>query len=237
MPKEVRAKLIDRIKRTATVESFRFKPAEKLEFTAGQFVEVIFDEENRKNRDLNKYLSFSCSPGKDYIEVTKRLSASAFSAELKGLRNGDEVLFRGPLGNCVLKPEHDKVAFLVGGIGITPVISIIEHIKDNNLAVQAVLFYSNRTVEDIAFKKELDACCMSGCNIKVIHIVTDCPPKDNICEFGTINRGTISANIPDIKDRIVFVYGPPKMVEAVKAECLEIGCSLERLRTESFAGY
>lgn len=235
--KEVRAKFIERIKRTGSVESFRFKPAERLEFAAGQFLEVIFDESDRKNRELNKYLSFSSSPTKEYVEVTKRLSGSAFSEKLKGLKFGDTVFLRAPLGNCAFRPEYEKIAFLIGGIGITPVISIIEYIVEKKLPTSVVLFYSNRTPEDIAFKKELDAWRASACNIKVIYTVTDCPPKDNVCEFGFIDRKAVEANIPDIKDRVTFVFGPPAMVETMKGICSELGLAPDKVKTESFAGY
>ncbi len=235
--KEIRAKLIERIKRTDTVESFRFMPDEKIVFEPGQFLQVVFDEKDRNNKELNKYLSFSSSPGKEYFEVTKRLSDSAFSSRLKALKSADSVLFRAPLGNCVFKLEYGKIGFLIGGIGITPVISIIEHIVEKKLDNSVVLFYSNRTEAEIAFKKELDAWRGTDCNIKVIYTVTDCQPADNSCEFGFMDKATVSANIPDIKERIMFMTGPPKMVEILKNVCLELGCDPSRVKTENFVGY
>ncbi len=83
---ELRARLIARIKRTPTVESFRFLPQEKMNFIPGQFTRLIFDEKNRENKELNKYLSFSSSPDREYVEVTKRLSSSVFSARLNNLK-------------------------------------------------------------------------------------------------------------------------------------------------------
>jgi ferredoxin-NADP reductase len=237
MPKEVRAVFAERIKRTGTVESFRFMPSEKMEFAAGQFLEVIFDEVNRKNRNLNKYLSFSSSPTKDYVEVTKRLSESAFSGKLKGLEPGDIVLLRSPLGNCAFDPGSKKTAFLIGGIGITPVISIIEYIVEKKLDTSLVLFYSNRTPEEIAFKDELDTWRAAACNVKVIYTVTDCPPKEKSCEFGFIDKNAVAVNIPDVKERMMFIFGPPGMVDAMKKVCAELGLSPEKVKTESFAGY
>lgn len=237
MPKELRATFTERIKRTETIESFRFLPSEKMEFAAGQFLEVIFDAVDRKNRDLNKYLSFSSSPTKDYVEVTKRLSESAFSGKLKGLKAGDSVILKGPLGNCAYDPKHDKMAFLIGGIGITPVISIIEYVVEKKLPASIVLFYSNRTPEEIAFKRELDAWRAAACNVKVIYTVTDCPPKDNTCEFGYIDKNAVAANIPDIKERMTFIFGPPGMVDAMKKVCADLGLDADKVKTESFAGY
>ena len=98
--KTVRGKLVERIKRTPSIESFRFLLEEKVDFIPGQFLQVIFDENDLNNRELNKYLSFSSSPAKGYIEVTKRLSQSQFSEKLRGLQYGTKVLFKAPMGKC-----------------------------------------------------------------------------------------------------------------------------------------
>ncbi|MBU0503613.1 MAG: FAD-dependent oxidoreductase [Candidatus Omnitrophota bacterium] len=234
---EVRAKLIQRIKRTSSVESFRFLPEKKIDFIAGQFLQVIFDENNRNNKELNKYLSFSSSPGHDYFEVTKRISESAFSAKLESLKTGDDFLFKASMGACVFKDEYKKIAFLIGGIGITPVISIIEYITGNKINTDVMLFYSNRNEEDIAFKTELDKWRENNLNIKVFYTVTDCQPVNKECIFGRIDKDLLLNKIPDIKERLFFIFGPPKMVEAMENICVEVSSIKENIKTESFIGY
>ena len=71
---EFKGNLIEKVQRTPSIFSFRFKIVGTINFLAGQFMKVIFDNDNRQNRDLNKYLSFSCAPGREYIEVTKRIN-------------------------------------------------------------------------------------------------------------------------------------------------------------------
>jgi len=140
-----KVKFLERIKRTPTVESFRFMPEKRIDFLAGQFLRVIFDRDNLENKELNKFLSFSSSPCREYIEVTKRLSDSAFSQRLKSLKKDDEILIKAPLGSCVFNKDFKNIAFLIGGIGITPVISMLEYIQDENLDTDVMLFYSNRS--------------------------------------------------------------------------------------------
>ena len=245
----LRARLIERIKRTPSTESFRFISEKKIEFIPGQFLQLIFDEVNpvRKenssngvnpnNKEVNKYLSFSSSPKKEYIEVTKRLSNSLFSQKLKGLNKDDKVLIKAPFGNCVYKDEDKKIGFLIGGIGITPVISIIEYIVENKLDTDIVLVYSNKTEEEIAFKRELDSWKSINSNIKVFYAVTECKPTDKDYIFGRITKAIFTEKVKDLCERVVFSFGPPRMVEAMKNLCLEINCKKDRLRTESFVGY
>ena len=232
-----KAKLIDNIKRTLSTESFRFSTGDKINFLAGQFLQVIFDQANASNKELNKYLSFSSSPVKQYIEVTKRLSSSQFSQRLKSLNTGEEILIKAPLGNCIFKDEYKKIGFLIGGIGITPVISIIEYITDKNLDTDIVLFYSNRTEEEIAFRNELDYWQSLNNKIKIVYTVTDCQSQDKKCIFGRIDEDLLKSNINDLHERIFFIFGPPAMVEAMNKLCIGLGCNKEYIKTENFIGY
>ncbi len=235
--RELRGRLIQRLKRTPTVESFRFAVGGKLDFIPGQFTQLIFDEKNRQNTGLNKYLSFSSSPAREYVEVTKRLSNSAFSVRLKGLKINDEVLLAAPSGNCVFKGDYKNIGFLIGGIGITPVISIIEYISDKKLDTDIVLAYSNRTEEDIAFKQELDYWKSLNNNLKIYYLVTDCEPRDKTCIHGMITKELLKEKVCDLDKRVFFMFGPPKMVEAMKALSFELGCSSENIKEENFIGY
>ncbi|MBM3247871.1 MAG: FAD-dependent oxidoreductase [Candidatus Omnitrophica bacterium] len=235
--KIIKAKLTGKIQRTPSVVSFRLIPRERIDFAPGQFLQVVFDQDNPNNKDLNKYLSFSASPSKDYIEVTKRISDSDFSQRLNNFKINDEVLIKAPLGSCVFKDDYKKIGFLIGGIGITPVISIIEYIVEKKLNTDVVLFYSNRTEDEIAFKAELDGWQEENSNIKVIHTVTECQPKDKNCIFGRISKELLLEKDKYIKERILFIFGPPKMVDVMKGLCLETGCKGENLKTESFIGY
>ncbi|MFA4889606.1 MAG: FAD-dependent oxidoreductase [Candidatus Omnitrophota bacterium] len=234
---EVRAVFKEKLIRTPTVASFRFNLPQRIGFIPGQFLQVIFDSERRDNKDLNKYLSFSCSPDNPYIEVTKRLSQSDFCRRLDSLKAGEEVLIKAPLGSCIFKPEEQKIAFLIGGIGITPVISIVEYTTGNNLPNDICLFYSNRIEEEIAFKKELDAWAAANPNFKVFYTVSECQPKEKNCIFGRIDRNLILRYMPDYKERVILIFGPPKMVEAMQELCLESGCSKDKIKTENFIGY
>lgn len=235
--REVKGRLIERIKRTPTIESFRFQTEERIEFIPGQFLEVIFDEYNRANKELNKYLSFSSSPTTEYIQVTKRLSESRFSLRLRSAQKGDVVLFKAPLGQCVFQENYEKIGFLIGGIGITPVVSIIEYIVEKNLNTNAVLFYSNKTEEETAFKQELDQWQKTNPAIKIVYTVTDIAPQSPSYLKGRITKDMVIGEDKDFAQRIVFIFGPPKMVDAMHTLSAEIGCKRENIKTESFIGY
>jgi len=234
----VKTVFVEHINRTETTKSFVFKPEKKLTFIAGQFLQVIFDEENLKNRKLNKFLSFSTAPCKDCFEITKRMSDSNFSKHLLNLKPGDKVLFKAPMGNCVFNIEQKQITFIVGGIGVTPVMSILDHIFTHNInQVDVAMLYSNRSIDDIAFKTELDKWDKQNDNFKLTYCVDQEPVNDNKILLGFIDDDKIIQCIPDYKERTIFIYGPPVMVSAIKQCCLEIGCEPSKIKAENFTGY
>jgi glycine betaine catabolism B len=237
--KEHRVRLRERIVRAPGVESFRCEPVskEKIDFLPGQFLQVMFNPAVPGDKLLNKYLSFSCAPGKGYIEFTKRLSQSDFSRQLQALSPGDELSVKAPLGTCVFEEGMRKIGFLIGGIGITPVISIVEHVASRGLPTDICLLYSNRTDEDIAFRRELDGWAAGNPRMRVSYLVSECPPKDNVCVFGVIDEQAVRRYICDIAQRTFFIYGPPRMVQAMQSLCVSLGCDPQAVKTENFVGY
>ncbi|HNQ35858.1 MAG TPA: FAD-dependent oxidoreductase [bacterium] len=232
----IEAILTERIRRTGTVESFRFTTGEPFAFLPGQFLKVNFAPD-RNDKELNKFLSFSSAPGRSYLEFTKRLSESVFSRRLAALKPGDRVQIQGPLGNCVFQDDYREITFLIGGIGITPVISIIEHVMEKRLDTRINLFYSNRTAEEIAFKAELDAWAAANPNLRIIYTITGEAAHDPRFFSGYINQELVSGNLRAIQDQVFFIYGPPSMTWTMKQLCSEIGCVPGRVKTENFVGY
>ena len=235
MTQEIKCKFKEIIERTSNVKSFRFTLGNEFNFKIGQFVQVVFDKENRGNKDLNKILSLSCCPGMDYIEVTKKISGSEFSERLMGLQIGDEVLFKGPMGNLTISEVDEKSCFLVGGIGITPVFPMIESIVKEKINKDIILLYSNWTESDIAFKDELDHLAGENGRMKIVHVLAEGDNKKHIKGF--ITREVILQQVSDYKERKFFIFGPPKMVDAMKDICKELSVEKEKINFESFMGY
>ena len=235
--KEYRVIFKELIKHTDFTWSFRFDSEEPIDFIPGQFLQIIFDEENLSNRELNKYLSFSSARGKKYIEVTKRLSESVFSQRLRELKQGDSVLVKAPMGNCVLAPETKKVLFLVGGIGITPVISILRSIAGNGSDVDICMLYCNRDIDDIVFKSEIDKYCEQSVNIKSFYSVDTGKPVDGMSLVGFICDEMVKKCVDDYHERNIFIFGPPMMVQATEKVCESLRCNKELIKKEKFVGY
>lgn len=234
MVEEVELKVKEVIQRTYNVKSVRLEIKGESKYIAGQFLCVRFKDDP----NLKRYLSLSSSPTeKGYIEFTKKITQSDFSCRLNNLKPGDTLMVKYPLGKFTLEGLSGKMAFLSGGIGITPIRSIIKYAVDKQFGLDMVLVYSNRSVRDIVFKEDFDQMQKNYPKLKVAHVLCEAAP-DFKCTVGLINAQVVKNEVPDYLMRKFFLCGPPLMVEAIgKMLSEELGIVKENIITENFVGY
>jgi len=235
---EFEAEVIEVLERTKDVKSFRFKRSEEACFTAGQYFMLFIDV---SGEEKCKPFSFSSAPTeKEYIEFTKRLTGSDFSNALDKLKKGDTVRIKMPFGSFSLTSAGSgKVAFLSGGIGITPVRSICKDATDRSLSEDIVLIYGNSSEDEIVFKDDLSGMEQANPNLKVIYTLTctDAPAEWKGC-CGFIDKVMIEKEMPDFNERMFYVCGSPYMVKCLVASLKdELKIPDDRIVVEHFLGY
>jgi ferredoxin-NADP reductase len=222
------------IPRTYNVTSFRFPRPAELNYKAGQFFFITLKADGK---ELKKHFSFSSSPTeKTHIEFTKKLSDSDFSAALKALKAGDWARIDAPYGKFTFEGEHEKIGLLAGGIGITPFKSICQYCTDMRLNTKVTLLYGNRTENDIAFRKELEALQRQNKNLKVVFILNEADSNWKGAT-GLITAEMIKKEIPDYEETTFYTCGPPKMVEIMEKLVAQLGVPETQLKREYFTGY
>ena len=225
------------IQRTPTIKSFRFPiRTNEAPFEPGQFFFVKI-----KVQGLNKihHFSFSSSPtDSDYIEFTKRITSHDYSQALDNAKQGTWADIKGPYGNFILPIQKQPIAFLTGGIGITPMISILRYILDNDPSYDIVLIYENQSHRDIAFYKELSKISDSLPAFRVEYVLSEVNSHSEWQgKRGCINQNLIIETIPDYKNRLFYISGPPKMVSSLLEQLNLIKISEQQIKRDSFTGY
>ncbi len=226
---------IDVIQRTHDVKSFRFKTEESVNFKPGQFffVTIKIDGEEK-----TKHFSFSNSPTeKNYLEFTKRITDSDYSKALDKLKVGDWAKLKMPLGKFTFEGEYPRIAFLSGGIGITPIRSICRFATDKKLSIDIVLLYGNKSDEDIVFKNDFTEIQKLNKNLRVIYTL-DTAPERWEGKTGHITDEMIREEIKDLNDRVFYICGPPKMVEMLRGILKDkLSVAADKIKIENFSGY
>jgi len=234
MTRELVARVKEIIPRNYNVTSVRLEIGASIDFKAGQFLAVTL----AGNPALKRYLSISSSPTEEnYLEFTKKLTNSDFSQALSRLKAGESVKIEYPFGKFTLDNPQTDIAFLSGGIGITPIRSIVKYVVDKNLGIDMVLVYANRSVKDIVFKEDFDALQQAYPKLKVAHVLCE-PAVDFKCIPGLINARVIKDTVMDYPRRRFYLCGPPQMVEAMKKILVEeLSVAIENIVNENFQGY
>jgi ferredoxin-NADP reductase len=228
------ARVIRVIPRTYNIKSVRVAIDNPASFKAGQFLRIRLN--NDKN--LERYLSISNSPTEEgYIEFTKKITASDFSVVFSTLKPGDILSLEYPYGAFTLDRAGSKVAFISGGIGITPIRSMCKFAVDKKLDLDMVLLYSNNSVQDIAFLDDFKLMQEAYPGLRVIHVLCEAQMEFS-CVVGRINADIIKKEIKDYIERSFFLCGPPSMVEAMKSLLAkDLAISPDKIITENFQGY
>lgn len=226
--------IIKIIKRTSDVKSFQLSRPSTFEYDAGQFMFVTIPSEFG---ELKKHFTISSSPTEeDFIEFTKKLTGSQYSNALNSLKIGDKMNIDAPYGKFVLEKDSKKIGMLSGGIGITPLRSMCKYSTDLQLKYDIILLYGNNSLEEIAFKEEMDKLSKENKNFKVVYTLNNFPSNWK-GYTGFINADMLKKEMPDYKSRIFYTCGPPAMVGAMKKLLNELNVPEEKIRTENFSGY
>jgi len=213
--------------------TFLFGKPAGYSFTPGQYFSLTIAT---REGEQTKHFSHCDSPGDPHIELTTRLTGSAFKDALLALRTGDEVRIAGPRGRLTLPEGVTRVGFLVGGVGITPARSIIRDAVDRGTGLDVLCFYGNLDQSCIPFKTEFDAFEQSHPGIRFVHVLqTPLPGWEG--ERGFISAEVVRRHCDPLDGRYWISAGPPAMAEAMKAVFGQLGVPAEDYAMELFSGY
>lgn len=147
---------------------------------------------------------------------------------------GRRVAVDGPHGAFVLPSDGAHVVMIVGGVGVAPVVGILEEAADTGDARAFRLLYAGRTPAALAGRQLLDGFAQR-LNLRVSKIVDDLaePPA---FEQGPINRRHIEELLSglELKETYCLVCGPAAMMEVVTDALLALGVQAERILYERF---
>ncbi len=225
------------IQRTPHVKSFRFPiRIERLSYKPGQF---FFLTIRIDGQEVVHHFSFSSSPTDvGYIEFTKRITGHEFSQALDKMAEGGWAHLQGPEGDFILPADGAKIAFLTAGIGITPVRSMLRYVVHQRLNHDIVLLYGNGSLEEIVFHDELNELAGSHHSVRVEHVLygPEVPVGWN-GKRGLISKDLIIEEVPDYRERLFYVSGPPKVVMTLVEQLGALKIPQQHIKRDSFTGY
>lgn len=203
------------------------------DFLPGQFCQI--QNPSYITPEETHLFSIASSPmQKKYLELCIKVYGN-WTQSLAQKSVGETLKISGPFGKFTYESQNDAV-FLAGGIGISPIVSMLRYIKDNRLHPTITLLYGSRTPDTIAYKDELDQLSSFIPNLKIVHILSHLTPSDSYDGYrGFITKDIIEKETDRGVNPTFFICGPPIFVQLQNDILQELHIPKDHIRQELYA--
>ncbi len=187
--------------------------------------------------DTEHPFSFSSSASHpDPVTFTIK-SLGDFTATIKEMKPGQKVFLDGPYGHFSVDrhPHAEQFAFIAGGVGITPMMSMLRTLADRGDKRSLLLIYANKDWENVIFREELEA-LKNTLNLTLVHVLEKTPPGWT-GESGFVSQSILERHLPKDLPRNtleVFICGPQPMMNAVEKALGKLGVPFGDFHSERF---
>jgi len=163
-------------------------------------------------------------------------SSGDWTKKVPNLIMNDRVFISGPFGiygHLDLKSSRELI-MIAGGIGITPMLSILRYLLDNKSDRKITLIWSNRTHEEVIYPDEFRSMENNMPNLDIQYLFTRETGDEEIT--GRLDRNSLKIRLSGCSRRsVVLLCGPPKMMSRVKKDLLFLGFHRRSIITERFS--
>jgi predicted ferric reductase len=157
-----------------------------------------------------------------------------FTSKVHKVPVGQRVYLDGPYGAFTIGNPADMHVLIAGGVGITPMMSMIRTLADRGDERPVILLYGSKDWESITFREELEA-LKERLNLKVVHVLQN-PPAGWTGETGFINAEMFKRHLPPpYADHEYFICGPAVMMDAIEKALGEMNVPMSKYHSERYS--
>lgn len=174
--------------------------------------------------------------GNNELSITVK-NLGKYSEYLNKLKIRSSVMLDGPYGVFMQDEnllDNNPLVLIAGGIGITPFLHFINSLKNKKLNHEVILFYGVKTVDDLAFKDDIDDVQRVNSKFKVVYVLSDVREKVLGFESGFVSEELVKKYLVSLNKRKYFVCGPPLMLSSVEKFLKKNGIDVDSIFSEKF---
>lgn len=225
---------------TPSVKTFRLMEPNRgpmpFTFLPGQYASITSEIEGQKVR--RSYTISSSPTQRDYIELT--IKREQYGLESRHLHDhaatGDLLEIAAPAGRFFFTgKEAEGIVLIAGGVGITPMMSVLRSLTDRSYEHDIYLLYGVNMPTDLIFREECDYLARRHQRLHIVSIVAKADGTGWAGPVGYLTADFIAASVPEIASKRIHLCGPPPMMEAVKAALAQLNVPADQVKTEEFA--
>ena len=229
----------DIVTETPDVKSFYLKPKDNGRIPAykgGQYIGLKVSPENSEFEQIRQY-SLSGPSGSDHLRITTKSETNGLvSNHLHQSTKGTEVLIQFPSGVFNLDSNAKRHIFIAGGVGITPVLSMLYEALANGVPADDILFIQCQRDQQYQICKEELALLhkTTGFRYKTSFMDSDSGDNKGYLNTSILNKWLTEYEFEVDGDTAVYFCGPTLFMSSLKQSCLSLGFSEENIHYETF---
>ncbi len=157
-----------------------------------------------------------------------------FTSAIPRVSEGQRVYLDGPYGAFTVGNPTDMHVLIAGGIGVTPMMSMIRTLADRGDRRPVILLYGSRDWDSITFREELEA-LQARLNLTVVHVLAN-PPEGWTGEQGFITAELFRRHLPTpYASHEYFICGPNVMMDAIERALGHMRVPLSKYHSERYS--
>ena len=158
-----------------------------------------------------------------------------FTSAVHKVPVGQRVYLDGPYGAFTIGNPADMHVLIAGGVGITPMMSMIRTLADRGDKRPVILLYGSKDWESITFREELEA-LKARLDLTVVHVLAD-PPAGWTGETGLHRRRACSSAIcrRPMPTTSTSSAGPNVMMDAIETALGELDVPMSKYHSERYS--
>jgi len=231
------ARVVEKTRLTDNVVRLRLRlPAEqRLQFLAGQYVEVLLTGGKRRAFSIA-----SCPSLENEIELhIRHVEGGDFTGYVfDELQERDILRFEGPQGNFFVRNDRPERPMILmgGGTGFAPLKSMIENLLEHGDRREIHLYWGARTAAELYLDELPQSWARAHDHIHYRRALSDPAPDEagGPEAFAGFVHDAVTADHPDLAGFDVYMSGPPAMIEAARKSFARHGLPADRLFYDSF---
>jgi predicted ferric reductase len=162
-------------------------------------------------------------------------AAGDFTKTVPDVTPGTRVYLDGPHGVFSMdRHQAPGYVFIAGGVGVTPLYSMLLTMREREDVRPVTLFYASATWDDVVFRDELAELSETMPNLRVVHVL-ERPPDGWTGESGYITPDTLRRHLPPQYGRYEYlICGSSVMMDAMEKALTAVGVPFRQVSTERF---
>lgn len=157
-----------------------------------------------------------------------------FTAKIAQVPVGQRVYIDGPYGAFTIGNPADMHVLIAGGVGVTPIMSMIRTLADAGDTRPVILLYGSKDWESITFREELES-LRSRLDLTVVHVLAN-PPADWTGERGFITADVLTRRLPaPYAAHEYFICGPAVMMDSIESALAKLHVPMSKYHSERYS--